>query len=323
MFKTCTWGYLYRRTSINPYNYTPQNNGVSRSLKERSGTWTGYDVIFPSAISTPHLGAVQVAGEFIVPSAQGRVPLAILVHGMGDRSIGPCRMIARTLAKRGIASFILYLVFHSRRAPPLIKQKYPSLSAEEWFESYRISVIDVRQVIDWAVCQPEIDHAAISIVGISFGGMISSIAMALDKRIRAGVFIVSGGNSEKMTRHSFLLRWQYLVKKEEYVRNQKAFQAYLAEVAQKGFEQVPAARQAYLTDPLTYCGDIKSRPVLMLNAFWDEMIPRVSTLDMWKALDKPAIAWYPATHASIWAWYPWMGQRIARFLTGSVSPPPV
>jgi dienelactone hydrolase len=306
---------------INPYLYTPQNNGVSRSLKEETADWTGYHVTFPSAVSSSHLGNVRVSGDYLFPKGRSRAPLAVLVHGMGDRSITPCNMIARTLAKKGIASFILYLVFHTRRAPPPIREKYPSLSAEEWFESYQISVVDVRQVVDWASRQPEIDPAGISIVGISFGGMISSIAMALDRRIKAGVFIVSGGNSEKMTRHSFLLRWQYRVKKEEFVRNQKAYLAYLAEVSKKGFDQVPAAKNAYLTDPLTFCSYIKDRPVLMLNAFWDEMIPRVSTLDMWEALDKPAIAWYPATHASIWAWYPFMGPRISRFLAHPLSSP--
>jgi hypothetical protein len=138
--------------------------------------------------------------------------------------------------------------------------------------------------------------------------------MGLDQRIKAGVFIVSGGNSEKMTRHSFLLRWQYRTKKAEYDCNQQAYADYLTEVAQKGFENVPVSKNAYLTDPLTFSGYIKDRPVLMLNAFWDEMIPRVSTLDMWKALDKPDIVWYPATHASIWVWYPLMGPRIASFL---------
>jgi hypothetical protein len=53
---------------------------------------------------------------------------------------------------------------------------------------------------------------------------------------------------------------------------------------------------------------------MMLNALWDEMIPRVATIDLWEAYGKPIIKWYPATHASIWLWYPLMGPRIAGFL---------
>lgn len=305
---------MYHRPMSNPYLYTPQVASVNRSLIEENNDWKSYSVIFPSAVSTPHLGNVQIMGEYVFPASRTRVPLAVLVHGMGNRSLGPCRLIAHTLAKKGIASFILYLVFNGQRAPAVIKAKYPSLSEEEWFESYQISVIDVQQVIDWAGRQAEIDRSNISIVGISFGGMISSIAMAMDPRLKAGVFIVSGGNSEKMTRHSILLRWQYKTGKTEFERNQRDYYNYLAEVKQKGFDRVPAAKNGYLTDPLTFTGYIKGRPVLMLNALWDEMIPRVSTLDLWNALDKPAINWYPATHASIWAWYPLMGPRIASFL---------
>jgi dienelactone hydrolase len=305
-------------TMTNPYSYIPQSDGATSSLTQRKSGWTVSAVTFPSAAVTSHLGNVQVMGEYISPQGREKSPLAILVHGMGDRSTTPCRMIARTLAQKGIASFILYLVFHTRRAPPQIREKYPSLSADEWFESYQMSVIDARQVIDWAARQPEIDATNISIVGISFGGMISSIAMAMDRRIKAGVFIVAGGNSEKMTRYSLLLRWQYRVKKTEFESNQRAYQDYLAKVAQAGFEAVPAPKTSYLTDPLTFTGYIKNRPVLMLNAFWDEMIPRASTLDMWNSLDRPSISWYPATHASIWAWYPLMGPRITAFLARSL-----
>lgn len=242
------------------------------------------------------------------------MPLAILIHGMGDRSVFPCRLMAHTLAKNGIACFVLYLVFHRTRAPEVIRKKYPRLSAEEWFESYQISVTDIQQVIDWSSSRSEILQDKIAVAGISFGGIISSIAMALDKRIQAGVFIVSGGNSEKITRYSFLLRSQYKHNAQEFRRDQECYAQYLDEVTERGFENVIAGKSSYLTDPVTFSGYMKNRPVLMINALWDEMIPRVATLDLWEAYGKPSISWYPATHASIWLWYPLMGPRILGFL---------
>jgi len=86
--------------------------------------------------------------------------------------------------------------------PPSIKARVSSLTLEEWFEIYQTSVIDVRQVVDWAGNSAELNTEQIGLVGISFGGFISSIAMGLDKRIKAGVFLVSGGNSEKIARES-------------------------------------------------------------------------------------------------------------------------
>jgi cephalosporin-C deacetylase-like acetyl esterase len=303
---------------INPYIYTKQNNGVNCQLKEHTALWTHYSVDIPSALSAEYLGNNRIKGEYLFPKNASRAPLAILVHGMGDRSIYPCKLIARTLAKNGIACFILYLVFHTRRMPEAIKGKYPKLTAQEWFESYQISVTDIRQVIDWASTRPEIIQERVSIVGISFGGFISSIAMALDTRLRSGVFIVSGGNSDKITKHSLLLRWQYKINLTEYRRNQESYKQYLTEVAEKGFENVIPGKSSYLTDPKTFATYLRHRPVMMLNALWDEMIPKVATLDLWEAYGKPPIKWYPATHASIWLLYPLMGPGIVSFIKSSL-----
>jgi cephalosporin-C deacetylase-like acetyl esterase len=303
---------------MNPYAYSKRKDGISCVLKEETPLWSHYRVDFTSSFESKFLGGSQVVGEYLFPKGEKNAPLAILVHGMGKRSMTPCKFIAHTLARKGIASFTLYLVLHFDRAPESIKKKYPSLSAEEWFESYQMSVIDVQQVIDWASGRTEIEQDKIFVVGISFGGFISSIAMALDNRIKSGVFIVCGGNSEKLTRHSALLRWQYKVGKKEYRRNQETYMRYLADVAEKGFDRVEAEKNSYLTDPLTFSKYIRNRPVLMLNALWDEMIPRAATLDLWEAYGRPPIAWYPATHASIWIWYPFIGPRIAGFLKRSL-----
>jgi hypothetical protein len=298
----------------NPYSYIRQTNGVKCHLEKETDLCTIRRVSFPSAFSSSYLGNSHVLGEYYFPNGKTRAPLAILIHGMGDRSVIPCRLLARTLAKRGIASFILYLVFHTYRVPESIKGRYPYLSSEEWFASYQISVIDVHQVLDWITTRSEIDHNGLSVVGISFGSFISSISMALDSRIKAGVLIESGGNSDNITKHSFLLRRQYKLQEQEYRRNQELYFKYLSEVSEKGFENVTAAKNSYLTDPLTFSKYLLNRPLLMVNALFDEMIPRVSTLELWKSCGKPPIYWYPSTHASIWVWYPLIGHRISHFL---------
>jgi|WetSurMetagenome_2_1015567.scaffolds.fasta_scaffold12069_4 cephalosporin-C deacetylase-like acetyl esterase len=299
---------------INPYVYTKQSDGFNSRLIEESKLGLRYSVSFPSAQTDGCLGNNPVKGEFLLPKVQGKMPLAILVHGMGGSSVSPCRKIAGTLAQKGIASFILYLIFHKNRAHEIVQKKYPNLTTEEWFESYRISVTEVRQVMDWAGSRPEILQDQVSVVGISYGSFVSSIAMALDDRLKSGVFIVSGGNSEKLTKNSLFLRWQYKCNKAEYLKNQENYQQYLAEVAEKGFENAESGKKIYLTDPMTFATYLKNRPVMMLNALWDEMIPKSATLDLWQSYGKPPIYWYPATHASIWLWYPLMGSRIADFL---------
>jgi dienelactone hydrolase len=300
---------------INPYVYSRQNNGVNCCLIKETSGWTRYAVDFTSAFSAKYLGNNKVKGEYFLPRAQGRVPLCIIVHGMGDRSIVPCRLIARTLVKKGIACFILLLVFHRERVTKSVRARYPKLTAEEWFESYQVSVTDIHQVVNWAVTRPEIDHQKIAVTGISFGSFIASIAMALDKRLAAGVLVESGGNSDKITRFSFLLSKVYKSDPEKYRKDQQVYLKYLNEVTERGFEEVDPDKKTFLNDPLTFASLLNKRPLLMINAQFDEMIPRAATEDLWEAVGKPAIKWYPATHASLWLLYPFIGPVLSQFLT--------
>jgi esterase/lipase len=263
-----------------------------------------------------HIGNSLAKGEYFQPRNMAKAPLAILVHGWGARSLIPCKLLARSLTRRGIACFILYLVFHSSRLPEDMKKRLPRLTPEEWFNSYQLSVIDVRQIVDWANTREDIDARHIAVVGISLGGFVSAIAMGVDSRITSGVFLVAGGNSEKMMHKSRLnsFRKDYRRTETEYIELQNQYMQYLNEVVEKGFENITPPRKSFLTDPLTFASRIRERPILMLNALWDEIIPKEATLDFWEACDRPRIKWFPATHASIWLWYPMISREIADFL---------
>jgi dienelactone hydrolase len=304
---------------INPYYYKRQNNSVNcRQVKETSG-WTRYAIDFTSAFPARYLGNNRVKGEYLLPKSKGTVPLCIIVHGMGDRSVVPCRLIAQTLVKKGIACFILFLVFHRQRAIESVRARYPKLTGDEWYESYQVSVTDVHQVVDWAETRTEIDPQKIAVAGISFGSFIASIAMGLDKRLKAGILVESGGNSEKITHHSFMLSKVYKKDPEKYRKNQQLYKDYLTEVAEKGFEMVDPGNKFFLNDPLTFATLLYKRPLLMVNSLWDEMIPRVSTQDLWEAVGRPAIKWYPATHASLWLLYPFISPVLSKFLASVYS----
>jgi len=90
---------------------------------------------------------------------------------------------------------------------------------------------------------------------------------------------------------------------------------YRAEVAEKGLENVVPAKECFLTDPMTYAPFLQNRPVMMINARWDQAIPKEATLDFWEACGRPPITWLPARHTSIWFLYPIIGRKVANFLT--------
>src|SRR4030042_1287483 len=234
---------------MNPYTYQRNELASNTHLKETTPRWLRYTVDFPSACITAYKENNSVFGEYFQPRDADCAPLAIMVHGWGDRSIMPCRLLARTLAKKGIASFILYMVFHSSRMPEAIRNRAPIfLTQEEWFEGYRASVIEISQIIDGASSRPELASEQVAVIGISLGGFVSAIAMGLDKRIKAGVFLVTGGNSEKITWNT---RSQSIVEghdctKAECRQAHSQYPQYLAEIAEKGFDNVTPVKEGFL-----------------------------------------------------------------------------
>jgi predicted esterase len=297
------------------FDYTYNNDSFNLKLVASSRKCRHYSVEFPTAFPTtyPVVGAGQ--GDYFQPREIKNTPLIILLHGIGDRSIIPCKFLARALANQGIATFILYLPVHTKRMTPDMKRRFPHLTNEEWAEAYRISVVNVRQIIDWAGQQSEIDNRHIGLIGISFGGFISAITMGIDKRISSSALIAMGGNSAKISQLSHLrsTRRRYGLPEEQYRQLQDTYTKYLDAVARQGLDNVTPPVNSFLTDSLTYAGLLRDRPVYMVNALWDEVVPREATIDFWKASGKPDITWLPTEHASIWLWYPLISHRINRF----------
>ena len=145
--------------------------------------------------------------------------------------------------------------------------------------------------------------------------------MGVDDRIKAGAFLITGGNSQKIGHYSrkHSMRKGYNVTEEEYNHDQQVYRQYLSEVAEKGFENVTPPNKAFLIDPMTFGHRLQERPVLMLNALWDEYVPKQATLDLWEASGKPAISWFPGTHTTFWFWYPLLRRKIARFLVSTFN----
>jgi esterase/lipase len=301
---------------MNPYNYQSKEIQANLQLTQTTTRWLRYAVDFPTAYGFYNGENTTVLGEYFQPRNVDRAPLAIVIHGWGDRSAIPCQLLARTLVKKGIATFIFYLVFHSSRMPATMKSHMPYITNEDWFEGYCASVIEVRQIIDWASSRPELDKERIAVLGISLGGFVSEIAMGVDKRIKAGVFMVAGGNSEKITWNTgneAIVKGHGCTEAECHeVRSH--YPQYLADIAEKGLDNVTPFKDCFLTDALTFATGLRGRPVLMLNAKWDKTIPREATLDFWEACNKPAIRWLPGSHVTFWLWYPVIAREITHFL---------
>ena len=307
-------------SAINPFLYTAVPADFNLRLVKQNKHWRHYLVDFPVVSANCYPGAEIARGEYFEPVKKEHVPLLIFIHGWGN-SVMPFKWMLPGLMRRGFACFILFLPFHPSRLPAEMKSRLSNLTPDEWFTGYQMAVTDVRRIIDWATQNGLDEKRQITIIGLSLGGVVASIAMGIDPRIEAGVFLVHGGNTGKMMQTNSVSRFgkRYRVPDREYHENQKNYANYLLEIADKGFENVTPLQRTYLIDPLTYAPMLKGRPLLMINARWDEIFPQESSSDFWKACGECERVIFPATHASIWIWYSFIVRRINRFLKSSLQ----
>jgi cephalosporin-C deacetylase-like acetyl esterase len=306
-------------SKVNPFIYTHNQADFNLQPVKQNKYRRDYRVEFPVGSAKYYRGGEIARGEYFEPREKGKAPLAILIHGWGDQSVLPLKLMVDGLIKRGIACFILYLPFHSSRLPEN-KTNLAELTDDEWFVGYQMAVTDVRQIIDWANQNSRIDNQKISIIALSLGAIVSSITMGIDRRIKAAVFITLGGNTGKIMQTNSISRFgnKYRLPQETYLQNQKNYAQYLVEVADKGFENAEPTQRTYLIDPLTYAAKLKERPVLMINALWDELFPRETSQEFQRACGCELVT-FPATHAGIWIWYPLIIRKINRFLKFSLA----
>ena len=304
---------------MHPYDYHAGDWRFEVEVLETSSR-SHYKLAFPSPAPAEWKDDNNVYGDLFVPRRDRPVPLVVITHGFGDTSLAPCMTLARLLVRQGIAALTWYLPFHSRRLPQALRGIYEPLTAAEWLEIYRSSVIELRRIIDWVSELKEIDRTRLAAAGISMGGIVSSIAMGVDSRISAGIFIVTGGHMEELSWGGKIemLFTGHGCSREECAAVYAQYPAYLDEVAQKGIENVKPAKECFLFDPLTFAGNIGSRPVLMVCADRDEMVSEKSTRYLWEACGKPPLVRVTDSHVGTYCQSSLLSTEITRFM-GSLS----
>ncbi|MGC9003574.1 MAG: alpha/beta hydrolase family protein [bacterium] len=225
-----------------------------------------YQWTFPSPISTRWEENNRVFVFIYAPSEpKGKV---LVLHTLGAKNLKLEEEICRRFAQLGYESAALVLPFHLQRRPAGLLKGWGFLADPKTMrESLIQSVDDVRRFLDlWY------EGKEVSIVGLSLGAIVGTLAMAVDERVEKGVFIMGGGNLPFLVSHSILFALKsYKWSKEEL--------ATLDDV-----------------DPIKYAHLIPPRPVFLVNGRLDLVVPYNSSYALWVALGKPPIEWLFCGH---------------------------
>ncbi|MBN2323217.1 MAG: alpha/beta hydrolase [Spirochaetes bacterium] len=222
----------------------------------------------------------------------------VFVHGMGKKSLRFLHYYPRMLSKRGFSAVMPVLPFHYDRvsADHTHYDRFIGGPTEVMEQKFRHAVSDVRACVELL---RRFGCRRIHIMGISSGGMIAVIAMAIDSGIDRGVLAITGGNLEVISWHSIATRTYRAGKSRRAHRDRSnEIRTRFDECAEsfrsvRDLDRVPSF---FRYDPSLFAKLITPDRVLMFSALVDVFIPRKSSDDLYRRLGRPERIMLPSGH---------------------------
>lgn len=288
------------------YNFPPDSFPWRMEMTAAAATHLVYHVTFPSPRRYEVAECNTVHAEYYVPArrtGKGKAP-GVVVLDILDGSFVVARLVARHFAAAGIPSLIVKMPYYGERRPPGTSLYRTFVSRpERMLEAIEGTVADVRRAASWLQQQPEVDPRRIGLIGVSLGGIIGALAVAVDPRFDRAVLVLAGGDPVDILWHA---------PETEGVRDR---------LLELGYSLERLRQESQAIDPITFGKRVDPRRVLMINATADTTVLRRNTLALWEAFGKPAIQWYPAGHYSISLFIPAILPTAAQFVLGASGPP--
>lgn len=241
---------------------------------------------FPSPLPGNYPENNVVHAEYFLPveppGPSGKYPAAVVLHILGA-DFPLSRFMAARLADHGIAALFIQLPYYGKRKPANSPDvKFLSSDINRSQQAMRQGVLDIRRGLYWLATRPEVDSQRLYATGVSLGGIMSALTVAVDPQVRGGVFTLAGGNLAEIL-------WNMPE------REAKAYRTAW-EASGRSFEDL--RRLIDPMDPLTYAERLKSKKIKMIAGKVDEVVPPHTTTALWNAAGKPPIVWYDAGHYS-------------------------
>jgi hypothetical protein len=165
-------------------------------------------------------------------------------------------------------------------------------SAEEVEAYFRQTVLDNRQALDYLVTRADVDPNRLGCLGLSLGGIKTSLVAAVDKRIKCAVLGLAGGSMADITMHS----------------KEHGIEEYVHELLALGVE--PALiygelKEKVRTDPLRLGPYLDARSTLLFIAGFDQVVPTWTGKQLRQAIGGPQTIYLLAGHYTSFLYLPY------------------
>lgn len=222
------------------------------------------------AVSYYSVNFKKVPGILTVPKNVSKpVPVIILLHGAGDRkTVDYIKFGNDFLLKNGYAVLRIDISKHGDRKEDEYDLSFTGNTRYWSREIITQTVFDLRRAVDFIETRPELNAKRIGYLGISLGGITGTIFCGVDKRVKVPVIVLAGG------------QFNLMYGKKALSNDAKDFTSII--------------------EPLNFVEQIAPRPLLMINAENDDIVPPMMSKLLYKKAKKPKnIIWYPAKHHTI------------------------
>jgi pimeloyl-ACP methyl ester carboxylesterase len=266
--------------------------------------WTETVLRFPSPVKSPWPANDVVWAHLIVPrSAAGRkVPAVLVLPVMAAPNIWIETRFIDRFARDGFAVMWLEMPtqFHRRPDPSEPSgQVFLARTARQLAANFRQSVLDARRALGVLAARPEADGDRIALFGISLGAIVGSVAYSLDPRPRFAVFMLGGSDFPTLLMNSSLT----------------------GPFARRMGLRAGDLKTAWLgLDPLEHPERNAGKPVLLVNAGWDTVIPRANALKLLEAFPAARQVWVPGGHYTAIIHLFWLPRWISGVLKDALEP---
>jgi len=232
--------------------------------KADSGNYTTLKVAFNSVHDKTVYGLLSLP-----ENAKKPLPVIILLHGVGDRkTVDYIESGNSYFTEAGYAVFRIDIANHGERKTQNYEVDFTGVYKYWTRDILSQTVFDLRRSIDFLSTREEIDPERIGFFGISLGGFIGTVFCSVDTRVKVPVLALAGGGLN-------ILFGMKALNKE-------------------------TANYISIIDPINYVEMISPRPLLMINAENDDIVPPVTSKLLFKTAKEPKkIIWYPSKHHDI------------------------
>jgi hypothetical protein len=202
------------------------------------------------------------------PKADHPLPVVIIVPTIQGTQEYLEPRIAYSLCQAGFASIIADV--NDFRQP----KQYPAWGAEDI--TNRKAILALETVVDFAQGIPQFDKNKIGAIGLSLGGITTSMWTSLDPRLKATVIVVGGGNLPFILSHSDEPNVVELRDRRMAAGDLKSIDDYDS-----------VLRSNIKLDPFYFAPLANRHRILMVMAESDMKVPYAAQLEQFNAFGQP------------------------------------